>query len=53
MDEGWLIHGPQGLLNNILVISSRLKGTNERLCAMEPYLLLKRIPPPGGFDLDY
>ena len=33
---------------SILVISGRWVGDNEKLCAMEPLLGLKRFPPPGG-----
>ena len=36
--------------NSISVIPGRLEGDNERQCAMEPRLLLKKIPPPTGLE---
>lgn len=37
---------------HILVISGRWEGDtcNGRLCAMEPHLRLKRVPPPEGVE---
>ena len=37
------------LYNSISVISGQWVGGNERLCAMEPHLQLKRTPDSGGF----
>ena len=36
------------LFNSISVISGRWAGDNERLCAMEPRLRLKRSSPQAG-----
>ena len=36
------------LLNSISVISGRRLGNNERLCAMEPRLRLKKFLPQAG-----
>ena len=36
------------LLNSISVISGLWVGDNERLCAMEPCLHLKRFSPQSG-----
>ena len=43
---GWM-DGLYVLFNSISVISGRRKGGNERLCAMEPCLRLKRFLPLG------
>ena len=39
------------LLNSIPVISGRRLGNNERLCAMEPRLRLKKFLPQAGLKL--
>ena len=36
------------LFNSISVISGRLTGDKERLCAMKFRLRLKKLPPPAG-----
>ena len=38
------------LFNSISVISGLWAGDNERLCAMESCLCLKRLPPHTGLD---
>ena len=39
------------LFNSISVISGRWADDNERLCAMEPRLRLKRSSPQAGLEL--
>ena len=39
------------LFNNISVISGQWVDGNERLCAMEPVLPLKRAFPQAGLEL--
>ena len=39
------------LFDSISIISGRWVGNNERLCAMEPHLRLKRSPPQVGLKL--
>ena len=38
------------LLNSISVISRHWAGVNEKLCAMEPHLQLKRALPMVGLE---
>ena len=38
------------LSNGILVISGRLVGDNERLCALKPHKQLKRSPPQASIE---
>ena len=38
------------LFNSVSVISGRWADDNERLCAMEPRLRLKRFPPQAGIE---
>ena len=38
------------LFNTITVISGRSEDDNERLCAMELRLRLKRFPPSAGLE---
>ena len=39
------------LFNSISVISGRWADDNERLCAMEPCLRLKKSSPPADIEL--
>ena len=39
------------LFNSISVISGRRADENERLCAMEPRLRVKRSSPKAGLEL--
>ena len=41
------------LFNSIPVISGQWMGDNERLCATEPYLQLKRFSPQTELNLTY
>ena len=36
--------------NSILAISRRWKADDERMCAVEPRLRLRRFPPPAGLE---
>ena len=38
------------IFHGISVISGRGGSDNERPCAIEPRLLMERIPPPAGFE---
>ena len=38
------------LFNSISIISGRLEGDNEKLCAMKSSLQLKRSPPEAGLE---
>ena len=53
---GWIDGGMDDLRFNVLfnsipVISGRWADDNERLCAMEPCLRLKRSSPQAGLEL--
>ena len=42
---GWMTCDFMSFSNSISVISGQRAGDNERLCAMEPHLQMRRSPP--------
>ena len=45
IDDGWLTCDFTSFFNSFAVISGRVLGDNESLCAMDPRLCLKRFLP--------